>query len=77
MDNPKTFTSTRSDVYYSGTYWNDLDNVLRYMSTNFTGVEKRLWVDDFKEMYAIKPFKHALFLNCGDGHVKREFVDRK
>ncbi len=71
----KTVVNLNSGVYYKGTYWNDLELVLEYMSENFTGDKKKWWITDFKERFATKPFRHALFINCGDGRFEREFID--
>lgn len=71
----KTIKNLNSAIYYQGHYWNDIPLVIAYISKNFTGDENRWWTVDFKERYAQKPFKHALFLNCGDGRWEREFVD--
>lgn len=72
----RSVINLNSDIYYKGKYWNDIPMVLRYMCKNFTGNEKKWWVDDFKDRYARKPFKHALFLNCGDGRHEIEFYDK-
>ena len=29
-----------------------------------------------KERYAKKPFEHGLFINCGNGRMEREFIDK-
>jgi ubiquinone/menaquinone biosynthesis C-methylase UbiE len=73
----KTVTNLNSEVYYQGQYWNNIPQVLRYICKKFTGDENKWWISDFKERYAVKPFQHGLFLNCGDGRWEREFVDRK
>lgn len=72
----KSIINQNSDIYYKGNYWNDLPKVLEYMSQNFTGNKDKYWVDDFKERFAKKPFKHGLFLNCGNGWVERDFIDK-
>ena len=72
----KSVINHNSDIYYKGKYWNDFPKVLEYISKNFTGDKNKLWVEDFKERFAQKPFKHGLFLNCGNGWVEREFIDR-
>lgn len=73
----KTVCNDNSKVYYTGIYWNDLPQVLKYMSKNFTGDENKWWTTDFKERFAQKPFKHGLFINCGNGWAEREFIDRQ
>jgi len=64
------------NIYYSGQYWNDFPLVLEYMSENFTGDTHKWWVQDFKERYAVTPFENGLFLNCGNGWVERDFIDK-
>ncbi len=71
----KTTVNENSEIYYKGQYWNNFPQVLEYMSENFTGDRKKWWVKDFKERYALTPFKRGLFLNCGNGWVEREFID--
>jgi SAM-dependent methyltransferase len=72
----KTVVNENSQVYYSGNYWNDLPRVLEYMSEDFTSDPKRWWTVDFAERFCKTPFGRGLFLNCGNGWVEREFVDR-
>lgn len=72
-----TVVNENSKIYYSGKYWNDYPQVLEYISYNFTGDKHKSWIEDFKERFAKKPFKHGLFLNCGNGWVERDFIDRR
>lgn len=72
-----TAVNDNSSVYYKKQYWNDIPQVHRYMCKNFTNEEKVWWVEDFKKRYAKKPFKNALFINCGNGRIEREFIDKK
>ncbi|MBM3707423.1 MAG: class I SAM-dependent methyltransferase [Actinobacteria bacterium] len=72
----KTVTNLSSEVYYQGQYWNNIPQVLRYICKKFTGDENKWWIEDFRERYAVQPFKHGLFLNCGDGRWEREFIDK-
>jgi SAM-dependent methyltransferase len=73
----RTIVNHQSAVYYKGQYWNDLPEVLAYMSECFTGDPAKWWVADFKDRYCARPFDHGLFLNCGNGWVEREFLDRE
>jgi ubiquinone/menaquinone biosynthesis C-methylase UbiE len=73
----KSVVNLNSEVYYHGTYWNDIPLVFEYMCQNFTGDKKKWWIDDFKERYGKAPFKHGLFLNCGDGRHEFEFYDKE
>lgn len=73
----KTVTNSNSQVYYTGQYWNDYPQVQKYINANFSGDKNKTWQQDFKERYAPRPFKHGLFLNCGNGWVERQFIDMK
>ena len=73
----RTCAATDPDVYYSGKYWNDYGKVGEYMNKHMTGNPKTIWWQHFKHEYAKKPFKNALFLNCGNGWVERLFIDKK
>lgn len=46
------------------------------MSEKFTGNKEKWWVQDFQERFCSLPFEHALVLNCGNGWVEREFIDK-
>ncbi len=72
----ETVVNPNSQVYYSGQYWNDFPRVVEYMCENFTGDRKKWWVADFQERFCPRPFEHALVLNCGNGWVERDFVDK-
>lgn len=72
----KTVVNLNSDIYYQGQYWNDLSLVLEYMSENFTGDKNKWWVQDFQERFSQQQFEQGLFLNCGNGWVEREFIDK-
>jgi SAM-dependent methyltransferase len=63
------------EIYYSGTYWNDYKPVVEYMSRCFTGDPGKWWQEDFKDRFCETPFESALFLNCGNGWVERQFID--
>ena len=72
---PSTTVNENSTIYDSRQYWNDLPQVVAYMSENFTGDPTKWWVDDFKERFCPEPLGHGLVLNCGNGWVERELVD--
>jgi len=74
--NTKSVTNSNSQIYYQGNYWNDLPLVLEYMSENFTGSKTKWWVQDFLERFAREPFEIGLVLNCGNGWVERELIDK-
>ena len=71
-----TAVPDNSQIYYHGSYWNEFQPVLEYMCENFTGDKNKWWVQDFKERFCQKPFEHGLVLNCGNGWVEREFIDK-
>lgn len=62
-----------SDVYYAGHYWNDLKVVRDVLNRRVSGDPERTWSEHFAER-AGRPFKRALILNCGNGHVERGLV---
>jgi SAM-dependent methyltransferase len=72
----KTVVNENSDIYYSTQYWNDLPQVLAYMCENITGDKSKWWVQDFSERFAQQQFELGLFINCGNGWVEREFIDK-
>jgi SAM-dependent methyltransferase len=71
-----TAVNKKSEVYYSGKYWNDYPQVLQYMCENFTGDKNKWWIQDFKDRFAAQPFERGLFLNCGNGWAERDFIDK-
>jgi len=71
-----TVVNVNSEIYYHGQYWNDFPPVLEYMSENFTGDKNKWWVQDFLERFCQTPFEHGLVLNCGNGWVERELIDK-
>ena len=72
-----TTTPSDSSVYYSSVYWNDFPRVLEYICNRCTGDSTVWWIDDFHRRYSSdRPFDSALFLNCGNGWVERDFIDR-
>jgi len=74
---PPTTVNENSAVYYSGRYWNELPQVVAYMSEAFTGDPTKWWVDAFKERFCPEPLRRGLVLNCGNGWVERELVDKQ
>jgi len=73
---PQTTVNENSAIHYSGQYWNDLPQVVAYMSEDFTGDPAKWWVSDFQERFCSKPLGTGLVVNCGNGWVERELVDR-
>ena len=64
-----------SDVYYAGSYWNDFEVVRRRINGLISGEPTRLWHEHFA-LETQRTFKRALILNCGNGWVERELVER-
>jgi SAM-dependent methyltransferase/polyhydroxyalkanoate synthesis regulator phasin len=63
-----------SEVYYSGTYWNDYEIVRRRNNVLISGEPTRTWHQHFA-MTVGRTFERALILNCGNGWVDRELVE--
>jgi len=63
-----------SDVYYTGTYWNDFEIVRDWINTRISGDPKRKWHEHFARETR-RSFHRALILNCGNGWIERELVD--
>lgn len=72
-----TVVNKNNKIYYTGQYWNDFPKVLEYICEKCTGDKNKWWIQDFKERFAQKPFRKGLFINCGNGWVERDFIDRK
>ncbi len=64
-----------SSVYYSGHYWNDYHTVVRELNRRVSGRPEVGYRDYFHELVDGRRFERALFLNCGDGHVERGFLE--
>lgn len=64
-----------SDIYYGGDYWNDYATVAREMNRRVSGRTSVGYRDYFHELVDGRCFERALFLNCGDGHVERGFLE--
>jgi SAM-dependent methyltransferase len=63
-----------SEVYYTGTYWNDFEVVRDRINERISGDPARTWYQHFGRV-TDKTFKRALILNCGNGWVERELVE--
>ena len=72
----KTLTSEKGEAYYQSIYWNDFPRVLASISQEITGNSEKWWAQDFKERFASTPFERGLALNCGNGWVERDLVDK-
>jgi len=71
-----TIKSNDHTVYYNGQYWNDLPQVQEYINENYTGKKNYGFLDQFKDKYCEKMFKIGLVINCGNGWVERDLIDR-
>jgi len=63
-----------SDVYYTGTYWNDFEVVRERINGRISGNPTRKWHEHLA-LETGRTFKRALILNCGNGWVERELVE--
>jgi SAM-dependent methyltransferase len=72
-----TVQSIDSDVYYTEQYWDSFPYVKAYIQKQVSGNPKHDSLHHFKEHYAKKPFKHGLFLNCGNGWLERWCITHK
>jgi ubiquinone/menaquinone biosynthesis C-methylase UbiE len=70
-----TVQSIDSSVYYKEKYWDAFPQAKRYIHFQTTGYKTRGGLEDFKKKFAQKPFKHGLFLNCGNGWLERWFIE--
>ena len=62
-------------IYYSDFYWNDLKIVEDHLNRLISGKNDVDYIENFRHK-SLKKFKKALVLNCGNGHVEREFISR-
>jgi SAM-dependent methyltransferase len=65
--------NANSDVYYTGTYWNDFEAVRRRINERVSGDPAVPWYEHFAKRTGRK-FERALILNCGDGWVERDLL---
>lgn len=62
--------------HYSAEYWNNLDEVNKYLNKLATGNEKTDWIEDMKTRFKqYLPFKKVLMVGCGNGWVERLLFD--
>jgi SAM-dependent methyltransferase len=64
-----------SGVYYSGIYWNDYEVVEGRWNERISGDPDRDWFEHFA-IQTGRTFTRALVLNCGNGWVERDLLDR-
>lgn len=65
-----------SSVYYHGIYWNSYDYVVREINRRISGDRDTPWTEHFRKTVGGRVFKKALILNCGNGWVERELLQR-
>ncbi|HUP85279.1 MAG TPA: methyltransferase domain-containing protein [Acidimicrobiales bacterium] len=63
-----------SGIYYTGTYWNDYPAVQAAIHRRLSGDPDTGWMMHFFRTTGSRPFRHALVLNCGNGHVERDLL---
>jgi O-antigen biosynthesis protein len=73
IDQPPVIAPSNADVYYHGGYWNDLPAVNGEINRRISGRPDRNYIEHFKERTGGRRFARALFLNCGNGWVERDF----
>ena len=64
-----------SAVYYQGRYWNELDCVQSMIDKRIAGGPQDHCFDHFAAKCG-RSFERALILNCGNGWVERQLVQR-
>ncbi|MEX2627079.1 MAG: class I SAM-dependent methyltransferase [Ilumatobacteraceae bacterium] len=60
--------------YYRDRYWNDFEIVVQALKERATGDPSVSWFEHLRDTAG--PFRHALVLNCGNGWVERELLER-
>jgi SAM-dependent methyltransferase len=65
--------NANAGVYYTGQYWNDLPAVRVHLNQRATGDTGTTWAHHALQLRG-RPFEKALFLNCGNGWVEREWL---
>jgi SAM-dependent methyltransferase len=63
-------------LYYRGGYWNEIPSVRAEIRRRISGRRDAPFRPIFHGLEDGRRFGRALFLNCGDGHVEREFLER-
>jgi SAM-dependent methyltransferase len=61
-------------IYYTGTYWNDYQAVQDRIHERLSGDAEVGWMLHFQRTVQGRRFRHALILNCGNGHVERDLL---
>lgn len=74
MRNDQLTVPSAGFEYYRDRYWNDIELVRRILDERATGSPDTTWFEHLRDHSG--PFRHALVLNCGNGWVERELIDR-
>ena len=75
-DTSTTIEASSSEVYYSGVYWNDFEEVRSYMNKLSTGDPSLHWHEHLLSWNGGKPFRKALIVSCGNGFVERDLYSK-
>ena len=71
-----SIVASSADVYYSGTYWNDYEQVQEHLNERISGNIYIDWAHQLIKWRNNKKFKKALILSCGNGWVERMLIER-
>lgn len=71
-----TIAAPSADVYYKKGYWNEYPEVLAEINRRISGSPERSYLDVFAEQILHRRFARALFVNCGNGWVERDFFTK-
>ncbi len=62
-----------SNIYYQDFYWNNLEIVQEHLNKLISGDKNIGYIKNFS-IQTNRKFEKALVLNCGNGHVERDFI---
>lgn len=68
-----TSATPQTGIYYTGIYWNNYKEVRDHLSSRISGDSSMGWIQYFAKTVG-RRFNKALFLNCGNGWVERDFA---
>lgn len=68
-----TSATPKTGIYYAGVYWNNYKEIRDHLSSRISGTSSIGWIEYFANTVG-KKFNKALFLNCGNGWVERDFA---
>ncbi|HVL51772.1 MAG TPA: class I SAM-dependent methyltransferase [Actinomycetota bacterium] len=67
-----TVTPSGEHQYYTGKYWNSLEQVIDDLNLRATGDRSTPWYRHLCDAFG--PFDRALIINCGNGWVERDLI---